>query len=102
MMLFNEVTQCFCFLFLLAVLGVSLCVNYRHSIADFLPMLEAFMLNCDDASLSIDKIGQFEQSLYAETRSRQSVLEKKSQSDSRSQKKKVELISNVSCYLMER
>lgn len=89
-------------LFLLAALGVALCVNYRHSIADFLPKLEAFMLNCDDASLSIDKIGQFEQSLYAETRNRHSVLEKKSQSDSRSEKKKVELVSNVSNYLMVR
>ena len=78
---------------MLWTLGVALCANYNHSIAEFLPKLEAFMLNCDDASLSIDKMGQFEQSLYAEARSKPHVVEKKN--DNKNEKKKVYIFARV-------
>ena len=78
---------------MLWTLGVALCANYNHSISEFLPKLEAFMLNCDDSSLSIDKIGQFEQSLYAEARSRPHVVEKKN--DNKYEKKKVYKFARV-------
>lgn len=49
-------------------LGVALCNRYNHTIPDFLIKLEAFVMNANLTDISIDTIGQFDQSLYKESR----------------------------------
>jgi len=45
-------------------LGVALCNRYPQTIMEFLGRLEAFLMNSNVQTLSLDLVGSFEQSLY--------------------------------------
>lgn len=45
-------------------LGVALCNRYPQTAMEFLGRLEAYLMNSNVQSLTLDLIGQFEQSLF--------------------------------------
>lgn len=46
------------------IVGVALCNRYPQTIMEFLGRLEAFLMNSNVQTLSLDLVGSFEQSLY--------------------------------------
>lgn len=44
--------------------GVALCNRYPQTILEFLGRLEAFLMNSNVQSLTLDQVGAFEQSLH--------------------------------------
>ena len=44
--------------------GVALCNRYPQTISEFLGRLEAFLMNSNTQTLTLDQVGSFEQSLH--------------------------------------